>query len=70
MIDLEAAPLHVRERIAAEKKRHFAEQAGTRGMENKPATEKQLGFLRGLGCALEPATMAEASALIERYKKM
>ena len=26
-IDLEAAPLHVRERIAAEKKRHFAEQA-------------------------------------------
>jgi hypothetical protein len=39
-------------------------------MENKPATEKQLGFLRGLGCALEPATMAEASALIERYKKM
>ncbi|KAJ1477426.1 hypothetical protein T484DRAFT_1821414, partial [Baffinella frigidus] len=68
-IEFENAPLHVKERIKADKARHFAQQAGQQGMENKPATDKQCSFLRGLGCAKAPTSMAEASALIERYKK-
>jgi len=50
--------------------RHFAASAGRTGMENKPATVKQLGFLKSLGCPLAPKNMMECSALIDKYKAM
>ena len=60
-----ALPEEEREQVKAEAQRHgFAEVAAT-----KPASEKQLKFIRVLGG--DPATvhnMAEASALIERLK--
>ena len=70
VIAFEAAPEHVREQYKAARARHFANSNGRAGMEGKPPTTKQLNFLKSLGCPVQPKTMMECSALIDKYKAM
>jgi hypothetical protein len=70
VIAFEAAPEHVREQYKAARARHFANSNGRAGMEGKPPTTKQLNFLKSLGCPMQPKTMMECSALIDKYKAM
>ena len=70
VIAFEAQPQYVREQHKAARTRHFAQSNALAGMENKLPTAKQLAFLKSLGCPLQPKSMMECSALIDKYKKM
>jgi|SaaInl85LU_5_DNA_1037374.scaffolds.fasta_scaffold281396_1 hypothetical protein len=39
-------------------------------MQKRDPSPKQLAFLKSLGCTAAPKTMMEASALIEKFKKI
>lgn len=62
-----------RESLSPEEKERLKKTTGidyaTPKMENKAPSEKQLKYLRGLRCHVIPQTMAEASRLIEEYKR-
>ena len=61
----ESLPLEDRKRLKSATGGRFA----TAAMEQKAPSEKQLKYLRGLRCPVTPQTMAEASKLIEEYKR-
>ncbi len=65
VIAYEALPLAERQKLKSDKGLKFAIAA----MESKPASEKQIGFLRSLGyTGAAPTSAAEASRLIEEQK--
>lgn len=61
------------ERLPVEEKSHLKTQrrmgAMREGMRERPPSEKQLDFLRALGCTETPLDMAHASELIDALKK-
>jgi hypothetical protein len=67
---LEALPADERALAAAARAAEWARAGGARKMSEAPASDKQLAYLRSLGCPTRPATKLEASALIEKYRKM
>lgn len=62
-----------REGLSWEEKDKLKQERGTeyrdQYMDGQEPTEKQLKYLKGLGCSITPKTKLEASKLIERYKK-
>ena len=70
ILAFEAAPEHVKQAHRAATQRHFQKQAAGLGMAKKDPTSKQIAFLKSLGCNTTPKTMMEASALIEKFRKI
>lgn len=61
----ESLPMDQRDKLKREMGTDFAYAK----METKEPSEKQLKYLRGLRCPITPQTMAEASRLIEEYRR-
>ena len=61
-----------RESLPYEEKQRLKDESGqsyrAAWMQQRPATPKQLKYLEALACHIIPASMAEASQLIDQYK--
>ena len=65
----EAQPEHEKAMHALERAQAFAAAGGAAKMGAAPPSDKQLGYLRSLGCARVPASKQEACDLITQFKK-
>lgn len=54
-----------KDRLKTEAQKQFVSKA----MQIKPPSEKQVAYLKKLGCSTVPASMQEASELIEQFKR-
>lgn len=70
VLAFEAAPVHIKQQHKAATAKHFQGQAASIGMQKRDPSSKQVAFLKSLGCTAMPKSMMEASALIEKFKKI